>query len=106
MSIQVEVNLRIPNVKNPIKDSSGYPISSSDVRFIKSIEVSALPKPGESIELSTTHGFQFNAKIVRVNWHEDKASFVIACTFANRSIKPEEYMSLIQDPDWIMKPLL
>ena|SRR5438128_2289861 len=106
MSIQVEVNLRIPTIKNPVKDSSGYPISNAAVRFIKTMEVSALPKPGEVIELSTTHGFLFHANVVRVNWHEERNSFVVACSFPNRSIKPDQYMSLTQDPDWIMKPLL
>src|SRR5713101_7723359 len=91
MAIEVEVSLKIPRVKNPIKDSSGYPIDNSEVRFTKHIEVSAIPTTGAPLELATAHGFVFNAIVVRSDWHEGRKLFVIACTFPRRSIERDEY---------------
>jgi hypothetical protein len=32
--------------------------------------------------------------------------FVVSCQYANRSITPEEYGALADDPDWELKHLL
>jgi hypothetical protein len=36
---EVEINLRIPSVKDPLKDASGWPINNGDIRFLKRITV-------------------------------------------------------------------
>jgi hypothetical protein len=106
MPMEVEVSLRVPNMKVRALDEHGYPIDHSAVRFKRLIEVPKIPKPGETLSLATRSGGSFVSKVVRADWHEGKNLFVVSCQYANRSITQEEYSALIQDPDWEMKPLI
>jgi hypothetical protein len=81
-------------------------ISNADVRFITRIDVPALPKVGDALELSTRAGHVFAAIVKRLDWHDDKGLFVVACQYAKRSVPLEEYESLSADPDWAAKALL
>ena len=106
MPMEVEVSLRVPNMKIRALDEHGYPIDHSAVRFKKLIEVPSIPKAGETLSLTTRTGGSFASKVVRADWNEGKNLFVVSCQYANRSITQEEYAALIQDPDWEMKPLI
>ncbi|HEY6359481.1 MAG TPA: hypothetical protein VIX63_00185 [Vicinamibacterales bacterium] len=106
MPMEVEVSLRVPNMKVRALDENGYPIDHSAVRFKKMITVPSIPKPGETLSLSTRTGGAFASKVVRADWNEGRNLFVVSCQFANRSITAQEYGALIQDPDWEMKPLI
>jgi hypothetical protein len=106
MARTVEVSLRIPNMKVRAKDENGYPLDHATVRFKKMIEVPAIPKAGESLQLTSQGGATFEAKVVRSDWVEDRQLFVVACQYANRSISQDQYEALINDPEWEMKPLI
>jgi len=106
MSKEVEVSLRIPNMKVRALDGQGYPIDHSSVRFRKVVSVPAIPKPGESLQLTTVSGRTLESIVVRADWNEERARFVVACQYANRSISPDEYAALANDPDWQMTPLI
>jgi hypothetical protein len=106
MPIDVEVNLRIPRVKNPQLDENGYPIDHSTIRFIKPYQVPAIPKPGELLPLTTTAGHTFHGEVLRADWSDDRSLFVISCKYANRSIPADECAALFSDPTWQIKPLL
>ena len=106
MAMEVEVSLRVPNMKVRALDEHGYPIDHSAVRFKKLIDVPSIPKPGEILSLTTRGGGSFSSKVVRADWNEGKNLFVVSCQYANRSITQDEYSALIQDPDWEMKPLI
>lgn len=93
-------------MKVRVLDESGYPIDHSSMRFRKVIEVPKLPKPEESLELTTNSGKVLPAKVVRADWNEGLGLFVLSCQYANRSITPEEYGALAEDPDWQLKHLL
>jgi len=103
--IEVEINLRIPAIKAPLKDGTGWPINNADVRFTKRIEAPALPKPGDVVEFSTQPDYKFQARVVRADWHEEKELFVVSCRYAKQSIPRPEYLALMSDPEWTMKPL-
>jgi len=103
--IRVEVNLRIPVVKEPRK-SGGYPINSADVRFLRDVGVPVLPKPGGVLHLETKDGPSLECEVHRVDWSEGKDCFIVSCRYAKRSIPAEEYNALLDDPGWTMKPLL
>ena len=45
MSREVEVSLRVPNMKVRILDENGYPIDHANVRFRKMIQVRRSPSP-------------------------------------------------------------
>src|SRR5215212_8490947 len=97
--MDVEVSLRIPNMKVRALDENGYPIDHSSVRFKKMMTVPAMPKAGESLELTTRFGKPFEAKIVRSDWEEERGLFIVSCQYANRSITADEHGALMSDPD-------
>jgi hypothetical protein len=106
MSQPVEVRLRVPNMKNRVLDESGYPIDHSAMRFRKVMEVERIPKPEAPMDLETASGRTIQARVVRSDWNEGRGMFIVSCQYANRSITPEEYNALADDPAWELKHLL
>ena len=106
MPIEVEVNLAIPRIKNPILGENGYPIDNGTVRFTKMIQVPAIPQPGAVLQLSTSAGYEFGCTVTRAEWNEGRSLFVVSCNYAKRSISADEYGALINDAEWKMKQLL
>jgi len=105
MAMEVEVSLRVPNMKVRALDENGYPIDHSAVRFKKLITLEKIPKPGDGLQL-TSSGRTFESKVVRADWHEGRGLFVVSCQYANRSISSDEYHAIVSDPQWEMKPLI
>ena len=105
MAKQVELNLRIPNMKVRALDEHGYPIDHSTIRFKKVVEVPEIPKPGEILPFSAADR-TLRATVVRTDWSEDRGMFVVSCQYANRSITVEDHAAFIRDPEWRMTPLL
>ena len=103
---RVEINLRIPQVKEPVTDASGYPINNHDVRFIKRMEVDALPRPGERIQLTASGDSPFLGTVVRTDWDDSKEMFVVSCQYTLKSISRPLYLALMEGADWTRKPLL
>jgi hypothetical protein len=106
MPMEVEISLRVPNMKVRALDENGYPIDHSAMRFKKLMTVPKIPKPDELLHLTTSSGRTFEAKVTRADWSEGRGIFVLSCQYGNRSISPEEYADLLQDPDWDLKPLI
>jgi hypothetical protein len=102
----VEIRLRVPNMKVRALDEKGYPIDHSSMRFRKVVQVAKIPKPEETLELSTTSGRVLQARVVRADWNEDRGLFVLSCQYVNRSITAEEYGALATDSEWQLKHLL
>lgn len=106
MPIAIEVNLRVPDISVPaVNDAPARRITNSDMRFWKAIDVPALPKVDDDLELSTGT-YVFHAIVKRLDWHEDKSCFVVTCRYARKSMDAKEYESLSSDPDWTMKSLI
>jgi hypothetical protein len=106
VSIEIEINLRIPAVKDPLKNSSGWPINNGEVRFTKHVNTPTLPKPGDVVELMTQPNHKFEATVTRADWHEEKEIFIVSCKYAKQSIPRPHYLALMEDHEWTMKPLL
>jgi hypothetical protein len=106
MAMEVEVRLRVPNMKVRALDENGYPIDHSSVRFRKVLELPKVPKPEEPLELMTSSGRVLPARVVRSDWNEGRGLFVVSAQYANRSITAEEYSALANDPEWVLKHLL
>ena len=104
--MEVEINLRIPRVKAPVKDENGFPIDNGSVRYIRRITIPALPKPGALLRLETSAGASVECEVVRAIWDDGKAMFIVYGTYSKRSIPPEEYHALVEDPAWEMRSLL
>jgi hypothetical protein len=107
MPTEIEINLRVPTLTVKVPNEPDRRIDNSAVRFTKRIEVPSLPKPGELLSLSTNAGqTTFECTVTRSDWHEEKALFVVACTYAKRSLPVETYSALVNDTDWTMKQLI
>jgi hypothetical protein len=107
MPTEIEVNMRVPTLTVRAPNEPDRRIDNSAVRFTKRIEVPALPKAGEVLSLSTDSGkTTFDFTVTRSDWSEEKGMFVVACTYAKRSLPPETYSALVNDAEWTMKPLL
>ena len=104
--IAVEINMRLPNITVRTPHEPTRVIVNAELRYIKRIQVPALPRPDDSLELSTSGGHRVPVTVKRVDWHEEKALFVVACQYAGRSVPLEVYNSLKEDPEWQEKSLL
>ena len=106
MSKPIEVRLRIPkNNKAPLLDDSGYPLDMANVRFRKVMSVPAIPKAGDTLEL-TSGSRSFAAVVTRADWSEADGRFVVACQYALRSIAVDDQNALVADADWKLTQLL
>jgi hypothetical protein len=105
MAKEIEVSLRIPNMKVRTLDENGYPIDHSTIRFKRIVQVPAIPKVGQFLQLSASEK-TLKASVVGVVWSDDKGMFVVACQYTNRSIPADDHSALTRDPDWRMTPLI
>src|ERR1700682_6386064 len=106
MSFDVEVNFRIPAVKEPAQEDKGYPIKSADVSFIGVVSVPALPKREALLQLEMRDKSSIECAVNRADWSESKELFIVYCTYSKKSILPDEYKALLSVPGWEMRPLL
>jgi hypothetical protein len=106
MAREVEISLRVPNMKVRALDKSGNTIDHASVRFKKMVTLPAMPKLGDTLLLTTSAGTTFPANVVRADWHEERQVFVLSCQFGNRGITSGEYGDLVNDPEWTLKPLV
>jgi hypothetical protein len=106
MSIEVEVNMKIPRVTLREPNQPVKTIDNSYVRFKKVITVPAIPKPGALLQLTTSGREPFECTVTRADWDEETSRFIISCSYSKRSISPDEYGALVNDADWKMKQLL
>jgi len=106
MPIDVEANMKIPRLTIRAANQPDKVIDNSTVRFIKRIQVPAIPKPGSPLTLTASGGQTYESTVTRADWHEEKAMFVVSVSYAKRSISADDYHALVNDPDWTMKPLI
>ena len=89
MSTELEIALRVPKAKDPIRDASGYPIDNRSVRFIKRIVVDSLPKVGDLLPLTTKSGEAFDGSITRVQLVGHTSTFVFLAPQGRRPVTSE-----------------
>jgi hypothetical protein len=106
MSIEVEVNLRIPTLTIRSAHEPDKRIDNSIVRFTKLIQVPSIAKPGAPLQLTTRSGETFECTVTRAEWHESNERFVVSCTYAKKSISPELYTAIVNDEEWKTKLLV
>jgi hypothetical protein len=100
----VEVRLRLP-VRPKIK-SPAFPYGVADIRFTKQTELETIPKAGESVSMAAG-SLTIPCRVVQRNWDEGQNMFVLACEYGGASrISDEEYMTILEAPDWTPRTLL
>ena len=104
MSQVVEVSLRLP-VRAQVK-SEAFPYGIADVRFTKTTDVDPVPKVGDIVTMSAG-ALTFPCKVLQRTWDENKEMFVLACEYGGASrISNEDYLTILEAPDWTSKTLL
>ena len=99
--------MRVPTLTVRAPNEPDRRIDNSAVRFIRRIAVPKLPKAGEVLSLSADAGkMTFDCTVTRSDWSEEKGLFIVACTYAKRSLPVETYSALVNDNEWTMKPLI
>jgi hypothetical protein len=106
MSIEVEVNMKIPRVTIRAAGEADKIIDNSGVRFTTLIKVPAIPKPGTLLQLTTNGGDGFECTVTRSDWNEERSRFIVSCSYAKRSMSADEYGALVSDAAWTSKQLL
>jgi len=107
MTHTLEISLKIPSlrVRREGKDEPEA-IANGDIRFIKQVDLGAVPKPGDVLTMTVGSGGTFECEVVRTDWHDDKNMFVAACRYAKRSIPETEYQALMNAADWHVRALV
>jgi hypothetical protein len=106
--VRVLISLRIPSLT--IREAGDTPakrIDNSGVRFIKIVEVAAIPKVGDVLDMTAASAaapFQCTTK--RSEWDDREDLFFVSCSYAKTSIPEAEYRALVGSPDWTAKPLI
>ena len=106
--VNVLVNLRIPSlmIKSP-EDSSPKRVDNSALRFMKTVELAAIPKAGEILDMTAAAAAApFKCTVKNAHWDERENMFIIACAYGKSSIPEADYRALVASPDWTAKPLL
>jgi hypothetical protein len=103
--ITVDANLKIPRLTVHSVDAPARVVDNSSIRWIKRMTVETIPKPGDTVRLSTRRGPPFDGTVTRVEWNDAKNLFVVSCTYAKRSITGDDYDALVVDPDWVANHL-
>lgn len=104
---RVLINLRIPSLTVKHDVDAPRRIDNSNVRFLKTVDLPAIPKPGETLDLSADAlPTRFGCVVKRADWDDRENMFVVACAYAKTSIPEAEYRALVGSPDWVARPLL
>lgn len=99
MPIIVEANLRIPSLS--VTDEKGTKvINNQAVRFHKMIEVAAIPKADETLDLSTSDGTALPCRVTRSDWEEDRQLFIVFCKYSIPRITSQVFTALNTDTEW------
>jgi len=107
MAQTVEISLRIPSLRLRREGKEAMEtIANSDVRFSKQLELEAVPKPGDILNIAVGSGGTLECDVVRSDWDQGKNMFVVACRYSKRSITPAEYQALMDASDWQVRALL
>ena|SRR5581483_6891061 len=104
----VLINLRIPSLTIDAPDHSGRKrVDNSGVRFLKAVELPAVPKPGTVLDLTASAlADPFGCTVKRADWDERENRFIVSCSYAKTSIREADYNALLGSSDWVAKPLL
>src|SRR5687767_2607382 len=107
MTHTVEISLRIPSLRARREgQENAATIANDGVRFIKHVDLEAVPQKGDVLTMTVGAGGTFQCEVVMSEWHHEKNMFVTACRYSKRSISEAEYRALIDASDWQVRALL
>lgn len=106
MAITVEVSMRISSLTLKTRDQPDQVINNADIRFAKMIDVPAVPKAGATLEVTVRPDVVLQCTVTRADWEEERSIFVVSCQGRSpKGAASENYLALMNDPDWRRKQL-
>lgn len=104
---RVLINLRIPSLTLKQDVDAPRRVDNSMLRFLKTIEVPAIPKVGDTLTLTADALVTpFPCTVKRSDWDDRENMFVVSCAYGKASIPEADYRALVGSPDWASKSLL
>jgi hypothetical protein len=104
---RVLINLRIPSLTLKHEVDAPRRVDNSMLRFLKTVEVPAIPKVGDTLSLTADAlPTPFPCTVKRSDWDDRENMFVVACAYGKTSIPEADYRALVGSPDWVSKSLL
>lgn len=104
---RVLINLRIPSLT--VKQDVDAPrrVDNSMLRFLKAVDVPAIPKVGDTLNMTADAlPAPFSCTVKRSDWDDRENMFIVSCAYGKSSIPEADYRALIGSPDWASKSLL
>ena len=106
-SQQVLINLRIRSLTIRMPGEPPVKVDNALVRFMKVIEVTAIPRVGSAITLTAgPDNLPFECSVSRAEWDDRENMFVVACSYTKSPRPQAHYLAIHGGGDWRMKPLL
>ena len=104
---RVLINLRIPSLT--VKQDVDAPrrVDNSMLRFLKTVELPAIPKVGQTLDMTADAlPAPFACTVKRSDWDDRENMFVVSCAYGRASIPEADYRALVGSPDWAARPLI
>ena len=83
-----------------------YSITTGVLNGLKDILGQEKPDPSLQTTALLNEAYLRLIDVKRVDWHDDRDGFVVACHYAKRSMSAEMFERFRTDPDWTMRPLI
>lgn len=104
---RVLINLRIPSLTVKQEVEAPRRVDNSMTRFLKTVDVPAIPKVGETLDMTADAlPMPFGCVVKRSDWDDRENMFIVSCSYGKASIPEHDYRALIGSPDWASKSLL
>ena len=103
----VRLNLKIRSLTVQPPNEPKKKIDNSTLRFQKLMEMSAIPKAGEVLQLTAgPEQVPFECTVVRADWDEHDNMFVVSCSYLKSPMREADYWAIAEGSDWTAKALL
>lgn len=104
---RVLINLRIPSLTVKHDVEAPRRVDNSMTRFLKIVDVAAIPKVGDTLDMTADAiPSPFACLVKRSDWDDRENMFIVSCAYGKSSIPEHDYRALLGSPDWSSKSLL
>ena len=108
MAIQhVQINLKIRSLTVRPPNEPVRRIDNSTVRFTRIVELPAIPKAGEVLDMTAgAANVPFKCTVTRADWDDRENMFIVSCAYTRTPMLADDYWALAEGSDWTMKSLI
>ncbi len=106
-SQQVQINLKIRSLTVRPATEPVRRIDNSMVRFTRVVELPAIPKAGDVLDMTAgVAHVPFKCTVTRADWDDRENMFIVSCSYTRTPMLADDYWALAEGSDWTMKSLI